>query len=485
MQKTGRWSKSLALVLRKEPIMKKIALILLSLCVLFTTSGCTEETDSSKSSSSSSSSQSSNSSVSDDSSKPEDDSSKVDDSSENDSSEPEKPQDSSEDDSSQPEVPSDEKPMLLTLDRKDLYEYKWMEDDTLTLVECDFSALLLCEDDAKRYPELAQLLKDNAAAQEGYIKGEHDMLAELADEMYSYNPEGFMPLVSKRDVQVRRADSTVLSYLVDSYYYNGIFESRDFSGVNYDTKTAKMLSFPDVVADIEGFAKVAQDKLFDSVGKGVFASENAVTDYFEMYSHDYVCWNVDYNGVTVYFTAGELASEEVGAFNVTVTFDEHPELFNKKYMSVPDSYIVSMPMKFGFSSDLNGDGKCEAISVYDSYNYENEYNAKAEIFVNDASCSEDFWGYGVEPYYVKAPNGKHYIYLFTELETQFYLYVYEISDTGITKVGEENVSPYYHDGMFSIPTDPDLMCFNIYVDSELPDGYTYFCVGEDGLPKRQ
>lgn len=473
--------------------MKKITLILLSLCVLFTTSGCTEETDSSKSSSSSSSSQSSNSSVSDDSSKPEDDSSengsddssKVDDSSENDSSEPEKPQDSSEDDSSQPEVPSDEKPMLLTLDRKDLYEYKWMEDDTLTLVECDFSALLLCEDDAKRYPELAQLLKDNAAAQEGYIKGEHDMLAELADEMYSYNPEGFMPLVSKRDVQVRRADSTVLSYLVDSYYYNGIFESRDFSGVNYDTKTAKMLSFPDVVTDIEGFAKVAQDKLFDSVGKGVFASENAVTDYFEMYSHDYVCWNVDYNGVTVYFTAGELASEEVGAFNVTVTFDEHPEFFNKKYMSVPDSYIVSMPMKFGFSSDLNGDGKCEAISVYDSYNYENEYNAKAEIFVNDASCSEDFWGYGVEPYYVKAPNGKHYIYLFTELETQFYLYVYEISDTGITKVGEENVSPYYHDGMFSIPTDPDLMCFNIYVDSELPDGYTYFCVGEDGLPKRQ
>lgn len=471
--------------------MKKITLILLSLCVLLSTSGCTEGSDSSSGSKADSSQ--SSSAVSDDSSKPKDDSSDnsiddssvTDDNSTDDSSEPDVPQDSSEDDSSQTDPPSDEKPMLLTLDRKDLYEYKWMEDDTLTLVECDFSALLLSEDDAKLYPELAQILKDNAKAQEGYIKSEHDLLAELADEMYSYNPEGFTPLVSKQDVQVRRSDSIVFSYLVDSYYYNGIFESRDFSGVNYDTKTGTMLSFPDVVIDIDGFAKVAQDTLFDSVGKGVFASENAVTDYFEMYSHDYVCWNVGYNGVTVYFTAGELASEEVGAFNVTVTFDEHPELFNKKYMSVPDSYIVSMPMKFEFGADLSGDGKCEAITVYDSYDEDNEYYATADILVNDAYYSENFWAYGVEPYYVKAPNGKHYIYLFAELETQFYLYVYEITDNAIAKVGEENVSPYYHDGMLSIPTDPDLMCFNIYVDSELPDGYTYFCVGADGMPKRQ
>ncbi len=273
------------------------------------------------------------------------------------------------------------------------------------------------------------------------------------------------PLVSKFDAQVRRADTVVLSVLTDCRYDNGMNGGhRSFWGSNYDTQTGEELHLPDIVTDMDTFTQAVEDQLFGTVGADVFYNDGIIKEYFEMYGTDGTHWTIDYNGVTMYFDEGEIADIGIGGMNVTITFAEHPELFNEKYRAVPDAYIVSLPMKYMFYTDLDGDGSCEELTIYDRYDEDNDYSAMVDIYAADASCSESFWAYTCEPYYVKTADGKHYLYLFTELETQMYLYVYDITDGTVSKVGETNVSPFYNDGISAILTDPEYMHFDIFSD---------------------
>jgi len=382
-------------------------------------------------------------------------------------------------------VPSETESAILKLDKKELYNYEWSEEYAIPLVETEYSAIILREEEAERFPELAAVLTEIADAQEGYMKDDYDMLTELAKEKISYGTEGFTPLKSTYDRQVRRADSKVLSILVDSYYYNGVFDSRSLWGENYDVETGKELKFPDVVTDIDGFAQVAENQLFNYAGEDVFSNDSIIDEYFEMYGADGTHWTIDYNGVTVYFSAGEIAGTGFGEMTVTVTFAEHPELFNSKYTEVPESYISAMPLKLTYYTDLDGDGSCEELTVVDSYDEENDYYATLYISTAEVYYAESFWAYSCEPYYIKAADGKNYIYLFTELETQMYLHVYEVTNNTISKVGEVNVSPFYNNGISAVLTDPNSMHFDIFSDEAgggISEGNDFFAISTDGMP---
>ena len=373
---------------------------------------------------------------------------------------------------------------ILKLNQKELYDYEWSDEYGISLVETEYSTILLDDEDAERYPELAAVLKEFSDLQEGYMNEEYDMLKELAETHISED-ESFSPLKSTYDRQVRRADGKVLSILVDSYYYNGEFDSRSLWGENYDTETGEDLLFSDVVTDIDGFAQAVENQLFNSVGEDVFSNNNIIKEYFEMYGADGTHWTLDYNGVTVYFSEGELAGAGLGAVNVTVTFAEHPELFNAEYMDVPESYIVALPMTSTFYTDFDGDGSCEELTLTDSYDTENQFYATLDIYTADVSYTESFWAYGCEPYYVKTADGRNYLYFFTELETQMYLYVYDISSMMISKVGEANVTPFYNDGLSAVLTNPDSMHFDIFSDEAgggVPESNDFFSVGSDGMP---
>jgi hypothetical protein len=276
-----------------------------------------------------------------------------------------------------------------------------------------------------------------------------------------------------------------LSILVDSYYYNGVFDSRSLWGETYDVETGKEIMFSDVVTDIDGFAQVAENQLFNYVGEDVFSSDSVIDEYFEMYGADGTHWTLDYNGVTVYFSAGEIAGTGVGPMIVTVTFAEHPELFNSKYTEVPESYIAAMPLKLAYYTDLDGDGSCEELTVVDSYDEENDYYATLYISTAEVYYAESFWAYACEPYYVKTADGKNYIYLFAELETQMYLYVYEVANETISKVGEANLSPFYNHGISAVLTDPNSMHFEFFSDEAgggISEGDDFFSTGFDGMP---
>ncbi len=375
---------------------------------------------------------------------------------------------------------------ILKLERKRLYDYAWSEEYGVALAELDCSTIHLANEDAEIYPELAKALSDECDLYEVNMLEEHDMFISDAEEMLSSGEQGFDTLVSTLDVHIRRADDVVLSILYDSYYYNGMNDgSRSFWGNNYDTQTGKAIYLPDVVTDMEGLAKAVEAKLFDDFGADVFYSDTIIEEYFRDYGSDGTHWTMEYNGITVYFDEGEIAGSGIGAINVTVEFAEYPELFKEKYTAVPEAYIVGLPIKSVFCTDLNGDGNSDEISIIDNYDEENDYYATLYIYVPEVYYAESFWAYACEPYYVKTDDGKNYLYVFAELETQMYLHVYEITDKTVTKIGEANVSPFYNDGISAVLTDPNSMHFDIFSDeagSATSEGNDFFAIGVDGMP---
>lgn len=383
-------------------------------------------------------------------------------------------------------VPAEKDVQILKLNERTTFEYRWSEDTAMPLVECECTSVILGSEDADRFPSLAAVLLDAAAAEESSIKAEYEMLSEAVDEMIGMGMELQAPLVSKSDAQVRRADNIVLSVLTDCHYDNGMNGGhRSFWGSNYDTQTGKELHLPDIITDIDTFEQAVEEQLFGSFGADVFYNDSIVKEYFEMYGADGTHWTIDYNGITIYFDAGEIADTGVGGMNVTITFADHPELFNQKYTEVPDAYIVALPMKSPYFTDLDGDGTIEELMIYDSYDEENDYYATLDIFASDISYTEDLWAYSFEPYYVNAADGKDYLYIFTELETQMYLYVYDLTGGTISKAGEMNVSPYYNDGISAVLTDPDHMHFDIFsaeAGGGVPEGNDIFAVSVDGMP---
>lgn len=383
-------------------------------------------------------------------------------------------------------APSEVKKHILKLDRKELYDYEWSEEYGMALAELECSVIHLGDEDAKRYPELADALSAAADFYEVNMLEGFDMDKELAKELISSGAEGFNTLVSTLDTHIRRADDVVLSILYDSYYYNGMNDgNRSFWGGNYDAETGKELYLPDVVTDIDEFAKVVEAELFSTVGADIFYSDTIIEEYFKEYGADGTHWTLEYNGVTVYFGEGEIAGSGFGAINLTIEFAEYPELFNDKYTAVPEAYIVGLPMKSNFYTDLDGDGSCESITIADSY--EGEFGVdrtlSLRISTSETDYTEKLMANDCEAYYVKTADGKNYLYVLMELEAQTELYTFHITDTGINKVGTQTIAPHYSDQTVSVLTDPDNMHFDIFGKADIePVGDDFFTVGYDGMP---
>ena len=66
-----------------------------------------------------------------------------------------------------------------------------------------------------------------------------------------------------------------------------------------------------------------------------------------------------------------------------------------------------------------------------------------------------------------------------------YLYVYNLTNGFVEKVGEESVSPCYYDGMSAVLTDPEYMRFDIFSGEsggDVSDGSDIFAISTDGMP---
>ncbi|MBQ8527497.1 MAG: hypothetical protein IJ429_03400 [Lachnospiraceae bacterium] len=380
-------------------------------------------------------------------------------------------------------------PQILSLQESRNARYEGINDFEKLLLISEFNNVTFWEG-ADKYPEMNRTLSEIEGMQTRTLEEEADNMLSFATEMgmLDGDAENFETQISSLDVQVRRADSIVLSYLTDSYADYGFIEDfRGLQGSNYDVQTGKELLLADVITDMETIPAAVLKELNSHLWAGEGYSENVVGDYFKNTPEDGISWTLDYNGVTFYFGDGDLEEPGNGCLSATVSFAEYPELFHEKYTNVPESYMVELPLDHSFFTDLDGDGTLEELNCSGVYNKTDRFYSQLGIYTDSEGSFhyEDLFAYGFQPYYVKTTDGNHYIYLFCEESEsgnrQMMLVVYNVNGGALTRIGDMNIAPaYISSDHFVLPLNPNHMLLDNY-DSQAQDS-EYYMVGADGMP---
>lgn len=383
-----------------------------------------------------------------------------------------------------------EAPEILSLKETSAARYEWQ--DALWLLYSEYSNVTMWED-AEQYSEIDRVLSETAGMQARSMEDEADnILSFIADMgMLDGDLTDFETQVSTSNVQVRRADSVVLSYVTDSYADYGFIEDfRSVWGRNYDVQTGKELLLSDVILDMDTVPAVVCKELNNHLWAGMDYPEEVVEEYFKNTPEDGISWSLDYNGVTFYFGYDDFTEMSSAGKTATISFAEYPELFHKKYMNVPEAYMVRMPLDYSFFTDLDSNGTLEELNCAGLFNETDRFYTQFGVYT-DVSGSyqyEELFAYDYQPYYVKTEDDNHYIYLFCEeneignhVQGQMMLVVYNVNGGVLTRVGDMNIGPaYIPSDMFLLPLDPNHMRLDNY-DSGAQD-FEVYTVGKDGMP---
>lgn len=348
----------------------------------------------------------------------------------------------------------DDELKVLSLNKEYISHYEWYEDTSTMLVRSEYSDVILDKSMEEQYPLLAKTLADTSAMRKRAMEDEKDNFIALATDDFESDSVNFSTYVSALDVQVRRADGIAVSILED--YITE--DSRSFNGISYDTESGKELVLADVFTDVSKISATVEKEVMSRIGEDEPFGDTAVIEYFKNTPEDSITWTLDYNGVTFYFNAGDIAPTNFGVQVVTVTFAEYSDLFNEKYTVVPDEYIVSLPVSAPFYTDITGDKKVEELTASGDYDEDTKFYHTISINSENSEIEAEWFSY-IEPYYVKTADGKSYLCVFSvnneEEGKEFTLSVYELenckakllstSKTGLECKGEN---------VFALPTNP-------------------------------
>jgi len=373
------------------------------------------------------------------------------------------------------------------------FSQQWEWDDEILLALSEYNGVTLFGDSIGKYSALSETLEQTKNMVVRSMGDEFDNLLTTAkEELDLLGADSFVTKESTLDVQIRRADSIAVSYLSDSTLVFGKINDRYLNGTTYNTETGKQLKITDVIRDISKIPAIVKKELTSHTWTGDFISETAVEDYFRDTSEDGIRWTLDYNGVTIYFMNGDIADTGEGHLAATVSFAAYPELFNEKYMAVPEAYMVELPLAHPFYTDLGGDGTLEELNVtpvlhesgllcesFDIYT-----DMDAQYYHAEFSADTLHRTGGYHPYYIKTADGRHYLYVFAEgselAAGDMELRVIDITDGGFTEVGDMHIA------LGSIPvdcsyalTDPENMMLENFETQQETAAY---CVGNDGMP---
>lgn len=368
---------------------------------------------------------------------------------------------------------------ILQLNKEYVSHYEWYEDYPEMLVRSEYSTVTLDKSIEKKYSALAGALSEISVMRKRTMEDEKDNLLTDATKEFMNDGEEFSTCVSMLDVQVRRADSIAVSILEDYYSDFG----RTFNGLNYDTESGKLLALSDVVKDISEISSVAEKIIMNRIGEEEPFGETAVADYFANTPQNDIDWTLDYNGVTFYFNAGAIAPTNFGIQTVTVTFAEHPELFNEKYTVVPDVYIVSLPVSSSFFTDVTGNNCMEEIIITGDCDIDGRYYNTLGVYCEDSFHNEEWSAYELDPYYVKTADGNSYIYVFSlnseDENRETVLSVFSLKNGEVEFLGTSQIGMLCKGkNIFALPTSPDVLLLDAY-NGEIDSVFT---AGQNGMP---
>lgn len=391
-----------------------------------------------------------------------------------------KEKEETEEDSQETEEEEEERPQLeLELEEKQLSE--WNGEVTLCQARYD---LVRMEEEG--YPELYQALEKLNQENEEAMSSWYQECLEAAKEAYTGGY--FYGYDASRSLQVRRADTEVLSLLQYSDEYTGGAHGMYWNeGKNFDVNTGEEIALEQVVTDPSRLPDLITQKLLERYSREAFFEgyEDVVRSQFEPEDPNHVepSWVLDYNGITFYYDPYELGPYASGMQEVMLAFDEYPDLFSGKYSGIGEEYAVSIGMYNTVFVDLNRDKVPEAVCVgaYESSG-DGYYGYQLDINVDDQNYSfflSESCGIS-DCYLMKLEDDRVYLYVENmEVDDITRIEVYELTGGGVN-TGGDYLGSFLSDQIVR----PD--CFRLvsHLDAlSTYSGYKNYHIGYDGLPE--
>ena len=264
-----------------------------------------------------------------------------------------------------------------------------------------------------RYPELADALMQLKEQKEHNF----DMATEslLDSQQFMIETESYpIDLTDYTECRVLRADNVLFSFIeTNENYYGGAHGMYSVAGYAFDVETGKNLSFTDIVVDETKIRDLIAEKLDEEYGDIFFDDIHTLIDQYDFNS---LCWSISYFDVTLYFNPYDLGPYASGSQQVAFPFSEYADLFDEKYLSVPEQFVTQLSEYEQFCMDVNGDGKNEDIGL--SSKYLEDDCLSVLISVDGKETDSDSWSYRIDTYLIKVQN-KVYLYLFEHHENDY------------------------------------------------------------------
>ena len=380
-------------------------------------------------------------------------------------------------------------------------------DSDVPLCEVKYPAVSLGSSDAEKYPALARSLaslnadgaqNSNAAypqllsaAQSEMERRSASAAAIEASGLESEDEEqAFETFYRYDDLTLPRADSRAVSILYSmTSFSGGVHGNYYYYSVNLDSSTGRKLSVSDVVTDMAQLRSVLDDGIrAANPDADLSPMEDALNEYF--LAPDSFTWTLDYQGLTFYFSPGELSDLEYGRIIYSIRFDDYDGLFSLYYTETPNTYVVPFTGGEVLNYDLNRDGVADSISVEFEYDDDGEGIEKLIIDVNGKSYTASTPMQDCRMYMVYAGGAKHFLFISAQNLTGYgYISVYKIDRTGATLVGMQYERSLYAAEYCDVCpgtallTNPDsfVMGTRIQYLGTLTGLKTY-SIGEDGMP---
>ena len=315
----------------------------------------------------------------------------------------------------------------------------------------EYEIVNLSDESAKAYPQLDAALASFNNNRTSEIRKTMDYFAEELGVMYAESTPYSTAMYCNTHAYFDRVDEKVFSFTeyVEGYY-GGVHGDYQYYGHTFDTRTGEEINLFDIIMDEYDLQAILVDNLrkyYPEVEDGSEPLAKKVERFVQKvpatngengeYWYEYN-WVLDPEGITFYFNPYEIGPYAIGAQQVTLSFEDYPDLFMDKYKKCEGGFARYFDGGEDLRIDLNKDGSLEQINVYGEMN-EYQFINKFHILINGFDYADDTWSeaFSFLPAVVRTADGKTYMYVTaTGMNDYKETYVYSIDGPSVKPLGK-------------------------------------------------
>ena len=294
------------------------------------------------------------------------------------------------------------------------------------------------------------------------------------------------PFIVEEKVFVRRGDERVLSVLEEEKGSKNGEDYVVYDAVSYDVSSGKVLSLEDVVSDVAAF----RDALAEGCEKQGISKEAFAAALKERTDNGReLCWTMEPQGLTVWFSAGEVDDKANGGRQVSLLFSECSGLLTGAYGASAGKQTSMFPADSVMVFDAGADGQRDILTVKPQMDEGNYSMQDVVIALGDKSYVEDeIYAHDVHPYLVLNDNGKSMLYIEYVFDNDYRsLGIFDLNggEPRMADMRDDHFRQIYDTEYFvtCLFNNPDSFRLATRLDLlSTCDGYRYAHIGDDGMP---